>query len=306
MSPTSAQRAARVRAAAAAAGLALVASRAAAGESEADAIFHEAQTLFDGGHVFEACVKFERSMQLDPQLGRLLNVAFCHEAEGRAASAKEEYEAAAAMAASRDQKEREAFARARAAALAPKVARLRVEIDGAPTEVWVDARRVESWSAPVPVDPGAHTVTVVGPRGAHVATAQVAPAGETSVRVALDAPPGRASRWRRDLGVGLLGAGALGVAVGVSLGITAAVLRGEAGPHCVDAGCLDVIGATKTAQAKVAETWCAIGVAGGVSLAAAGVALLLTAPRASATTARVRVVPAIGAAFAGAAIGGSW
>jgi predicted TPR repeat methyltransferase len=53
----------------------------------AEAVFREAQRLVGEGKVDEACAKFTESQHLDPQLGTLLNLAMCHEKQGRSATA---------------------------------------------------------------------------------------------------------------------------------------------------------------------------------------------------------------------------
>src|SRR5271166_4812159 len=79
--------------------------------AQADAEFAEGKKLLDDGQTAAACARFARSQDLDPKLGRLLNLAFCHEQEGKTASAWNEYNAAAALAAQKEQPDRVDFAR---------------------------------------------------------------------------------------------------------------------------------------------------------------------------------------------------
>lgn len=287
----------------------------------ADAVFHDAQRLFDAGRLFEACAGFERSFALDPQLGRLLNVAFCHEAQGRTASASQEYEQAIAMAAARGQKEREAFAREHAAAVHMKLAFVRLDLGAAhPSEVWVDARPIprERWWYSIPVDPGAHAVVVTAAgKATRVVRVDVPATGEVRVPVELvDLPgarAGRAGSWRRPVGLVFAGAGALALGAGLGFGVAATVLRSDADPHCPQRIC-DPIGAISLGQARVMATLSTVGLLSGAVLAAGSAFLLLTAPASSparstpdgSDAARVRVAPAFGPSFAGASVGGSW
>jgi outer membrane protein assembly factor BamD (BamD/ComL family) len=49
----------------------------------ATSLFMEAKTLLDANRVAEACRKLEESERLNPVGGTLLNLAVCHEREGR-------------------------------------------------------------------------------------------------------------------------------------------------------------------------------------------------------------------------------
>ena len=55
--------------------------------AQADDEFNEGKRLMDAGDTAAACAKFAHSQELDPKLGRLLNLAFCHEQQGKTASA---------------------------------------------------------------------------------------------------------------------------------------------------------------------------------------------------------------------------
>lgn len=290
-------------------------------ETGADALFYEAQRLFDAGRLFEACARFERSFSLDPKLGRLLNVAFCHEAEGRNASAAQEYEQAIMMAAARGQKDREAFAREHAAAVHMKLAFVRLDLGAAhPTEVWVDARRIEParWWYSIPVDPGAHAVVVsAAGKATRVVRVDVPATGEVRVPVELaDLPAsdgGRAGSWRRPVGLVFAGAGAVALGAGIGFGVAASLLRSDADAHCPARRC-DPVGAISIGQARVLATLSTVGLLSGAVLAAGSAFLVLTAPGSSparteprgAGDARVTIAPAFGPAFAGASVAGSW
>jgi hypothetical protein len=65
-------------------------ARAAADPAAAAMLFEEAKALRDQGDWPAACAKFLASMKLDPAVGPLLNIARCHEREGRLASALED------------------------------------------------------------------------------------------------------------------------------------------------------------------------------------------------------------------------
>lgn len=134
-----------------------------------------AQTLFDDGRVLmdkglyaEACPKFAESQRLDPGGGTLLNLAVCHELEGKTATAWSEFRDALAQAVRDGRKDREVLANEHIASLAPKLVRLTVVVpDGVAVrepEITLDRSRLPrpAWGTAIPVDPGEHKVTVSG------------------------------------------------------------------------------------------------------------------------------------------------
>jgi hypothetical protein len=136
-------------------------------QSRADALFREGQELLAAGQVATACAKLEESERLDPALGRLLNLAYCHQQLGRTATAYNEFNEAAALATQKGD-ERQGFARAQASALAPKLSFVRLDLGRAAevSEVRVDGERLgrQEWVLPFPIDPGPHTLSFGAPR----------------------------------------------------------------------------------------------------------------------------------------------
>lgn len=165
----------------------------------AEALYRQARDLMAKGKLDEACPKFAESQRLDPATGTLLNLASCHERQGKLATAWLEY-SDAMVAARRDAREdRVEFARERVTELEPKLSRLTIllaadadtegltlELDGANV-----GRAVVG--APFPVDPGEHRVRASAPgKTAQVFTVQVgAVADQQSLTVGklADAPP---------------------------------------------------------------------------------------------------------------------
>jgi hypothetical protein len=135
-----------------------------------------ARTLFDEGRDLmaarkpsEACPKFAASMRLDPKGGTLLNLAVCHEAEGKTATAWLEFKEALVWARRDARPEREKLAEGRIAALEPKLSRLVVALaagaDAPGLEVRLDGAVVDraALGTAVPVDPGEHVVVASAP-----------------------------------------------------------------------------------------------------------------------------------------------
>jgi hypothetical protein len=135
--------------------------------ARADALFNEGQQLLSANQIPAACAKLEESQRQDPKLGRLLNVAYCHERQGRIATAWAEYNQAAAVALQGRQTERETFARGRASELAAKLSFIRLDMQqGAEIgTILVDGRPVprDQWSIPFPIDPGSHNLSFEAP-----------------------------------------------------------------------------------------------------------------------------------------------
>jgi hypothetical protein len=140
-----------------------------ADKSIATQLFKEGRALLDQGHVAQACRKLEESQRIEPGGGTLLNVALCHEREGRTATAWAEFTEAIGIAKRDDRPQRVEFARAHLALLEPELSRLSIQVPGAADQPDLEIKRDGSilgraaWGSPIPVDPGDHLVEVVAP-----------------------------------------------------------------------------------------------------------------------------------------------
>ena len=240
----------------------------------AETLFREGRALLEAGKPNQACPKLADSYRLDPRLGTLMNVAACHEMEGRVATAWAEFLEAARRARARataDATKLEATARSRATALEPKLHRVEIFVDGATSDLALSLDGKElppsAWSTPFPADPGHHELEVRRGDGPPMRQSFDLPTGpgKTSVRVAAEAKPApaqaavpvtpptpasaplpqlespspAANRSRLTSPVFLAAAGASLVAsgLGTAFGLRAIAAKGDRDRECTPGGC---------------------------------------------------------------------
>jgi hypothetical protein len=292
------------------------------------ALFEQGRRLVGEGKLEEACPKFQESVRLVPKVSTLLNLADCYEQSGRLASAWARYMEAAAMAKDAGQRDREAFARERSDALKDRVPKLTIDVTDAPHAGLVVKRdgveaRAAMLGAPLPVDPGAHTIEASAP-GKHPWSATVDVAVSESKTVAVPAledeaplapaappappsvpeaaPPSGGMSPMRTAGLVAGAAGVGGLGLGAVFGGLAIAKKGDAdssgcqGDRCTAAGA-----AARNDARSYADVSTIAFVAGGVLLAG-GVAAWLLAPRSDAVT----VVPSAGPTGAGFILRGAF
>ncbi|HZU85806.1 MAG TPA: hypothetical protein VE987_22930 [Polyangiaceae bacterium] len=285
-----------------------------ASEAAAEGRFREASQAFDEGRVDEACAGFAESMRLFATLGTLLNLALCHERQGKSASAWLEFTHAAAWAGDTAQHDRGQFARLHATRLERALSRVqlqlppdpavRIEVDGEPI---AGPRRL----LPVFLDPGEHRIGASAPgRVPYESTVAVpvepAPEGVVLRIPALHEAPAaaalpahreattRPSTRGRTLGLLLGGAGAVAVGVGAYFAVDGASRLGACSTGC-DPG-----------PARGSEIASLVFVASGAAALASGAWMVLSAPPATATAEPLRVSPQLAAGGAGVRVGGVW
>jgi tetratricopeptide (TPR) repeat protein len=285
----------------------------------ATALFKEGRSLMDAGNYPEACRKFEESQRLDPGGGTLLNVALCHEKEGKTASAWAEFTQALSLARRDNRADRAELARQHVAALEPALARLTVRVPNT-SDLPGRARRRggagrgrPAWGTAMPVDPGEHLVEASAPgRKPWAARVTISPSGVS----ALDVPPldpapapasyesqapedpGRPGRRLAGYLTGGVGVAALGVGVGFAL--RANGLRNDSDELCE--GFCSQRGVDLNEQAQTSADVATVALAAGAAATAAGLYLVLT----SGPKARVRAGTSAGPGFRGVVLGGEF
>jgi hypothetical protein len=135
----------------------------------ADALYRQARDLMAAGNYAEACPKLAESQRLDPATGTLLNLAACHEKQGRLATAWIEYSDAMVAARRDGRDDRVDFARSRVAELEPRLSRLTLLLEPGADEpelvIEIDGASVGRaiLGAATPVDPGKHRIVASAP-----------------------------------------------------------------------------------------------------------------------------------------------
>ncbi len=302
--------------------------------SRADALFNEGQQLLSAGQLVAACAKLEESQRVDPKLGRLLNVAYCHERVGRIATAWSEYNQAAAVAMQSKQTEREAFAHGRAAELAAKLSFVRLDVPAGSelAQVTVDGRAVarEQWTVPFPIDPGSHTLTfdapgrqtqtetvkvgdaetvrvVVAPFELAAPTPAPSPSPPAPAPVATPATPPEAPsvhEGSRVPGWIVGGVGVVGLGVGAAFAIDSLSIKQQADKECPAKQCT-AHGTSLVSDATTAANIATAGLVVGVVGVAVG-GWLIFHPLHFSSGSSARLAPYVASDRAGVALEGAW
>ena len=244
-------------------GLLVFAPLARADIKDAEELFRQGKAEMAKGNYERACPMFAESYKQDPGTGTLLNLALCHEAIGRIATAWGEWRAVEqqARAANPPREERVKQAREHADKLEPRLSRIKIlvppdaRVEGLSVKVDGEPKGEPLWSG-VPVDPGTRKVEASAPgKKPAIVTVKVDDEGVTipvTVPKLEDAPatappsgaasaPGTdlekveeyaANRARRTAGFVIGGVGLATRAVGGVFGILAIVRDNEAKETC--------------------------------------------------------------------------
>jgi tetratricopeptide (TPR) repeat protein len=137
----------------------------------AQALFKSARQLVDKGNYAEGCPQFEASLALYPSASTMLNVAQCHEHDGKLASAWEAYNQALTLNHETKGEERrkglESLAKKGIAALEPRLPKLLITIKDAPRGLKVQRDGKDfpaaALSTALPADPGPHKIDASAP-----------------------------------------------------------------------------------------------------------------------------------------------
>jgi hypothetical protein len=221
--------------------------------AQAESLFAEAKKLMEAGHYAQACPLLAESQRVDPGGGTLLNLADCHEKEGRIATAWAEFNAAMAVANKDGRADRVTFAQERIVALEPRLPRLTISVvpnaAASGYEIVLDdvKRGSVTWGHGSPIDPGHHLVRATAPskrawerafdiRDRQTLVVEVPDLEDASNYTAAssspDAKTSAASSGARTWAFVAGGAGIAAIAVGGFLGLEAKKLRSESDEQC--------------------------------------------------------------------------
>jgi len=311
----------------------------------AEALFQDGRKLMDAEQFPEACGKLAESQRLDPSGGTLLNLAICHEQEGKTASAWVELIEAASMSDAAGKPERAEFARKRAATLEAQLSRLALEV-AAPAPGLVLRLNGKELSAAaaagtgMPVDPGEHTVEATAPGKKPWSERLRIDAGPSTKRVAIPAledapkappppPPPKAVAPKgpvatpetpeggtvslRTLGFVAGGVGLVGIGVGAVFGAMTLSRAGDVDEGCQQGGCSQAE-VDLNDEAYTSATISTVAFGAGLAFLGAGAALvLLSGPsqrgkgdRSRKTASTLWVAPQVGGTGAQVTLGGRW
>ena len=275
----------------------------------AEASFREGRRLLAAGKVKEACARFEMSMKLDPALGTLLNLADCHEREGRMATAWAEFKELQDRASSSGRTKFAKEAQRRAQSVESKLTRLVIKVARPTPDGLLVERNGGDVTAVVgiaaPVDPGTHeiiasapgyrafktTVTASGPgetveveipaleKEATRATA-VDRVKEKPKQAVLEPAPERkaapSSRGRRFAGLAIGGAGVAVIGTGFVFGALARNDWNESRARCDTNNVCDAEGSRLVDSSFSNATIATVLVPVGIAAVGAGVVVYLT------------------------------
>lgn len=301
-------------------------------EPLAETLFRDGKALMAEGHYAEACPKLAESERIDPALGALLALAFCHEKEGKTATAWAEFVTAQGRAEKANEVERERLAHSYVEALEARL--LRVTITVRPDMQSVQGFELRqngapltraTWGVAAPVDPGEQVVEATAPGRRPWMIRFVVHEGDPTHAIEVpslepNAPPlpalaapapdlARAPETHsgRTWGYAIGGLGIASVAVGAYFGVRAIGKNDDAKALCSPTNCTSAEGIARNSEARSSATISTIAIAGGLAAVGVGTFLVLRSrssnPRHEVT---LRVLPLAGPDGLGAGMRGAW
>jgi hypothetical protein len=291
-------------------------SQAPSSDKQAQSLLNQGRKLMKAGQYPQACPKIAESQSLAPSPTTLLELALCHENEGKIATTQNEL-TTVVMQSTNPKDPSAKTARVHADALLPKLPRLTIKVpagsESKGVQITLDGLPVasSSWGLSNPIDPGTHqivattkgsppwstkvnvtspgeqlTVDVPGPRAVDQAPPPPEPSPEKTAKVetpfGADTSPAKEEEEepthasRPALGYVLFGAGVVGTGVGTYFGLRAISLRKDSDQNCVS-GCT-VEGVDLNNRAKTAAWISDFGIGIGLIGVVIGGYMLLKTP----------------------------
>ncbi len=309
----------------------------------AESLFRDGRALMDQGRIPEACRKLEESQKLDPALGTLLNMAVCHEKEGKIATAWAEFNEAMVQARREGRQDRYDLAAQHVQGIEPNLPRLTIQVPPNSRLPGLEILRNDTplgsgaWNTALPVDPGDVKIEARAPKYKPWSTTIPIAFKETkAVEVPVlelapeppKPPPGiappptstappRPREWwngNRVAGVTVGGIGLAAMAVGGVFGYNALNKNSQAKDYCSGTTCSDQRGVDLSDDARSSARIADITVGAGALAVAVGAILIFTggsdeaAPGADSSARRrgLDVSLTVAPSAAGAGVRGTW
>lgn len=259
----------------------------------AETLFFTARGLMEAKRYEQACQKFAESYRLDPAAGTLLNLAVCHEQQGKLASAWGEFKKALSDAKKAGREDREKLATEHLEVIEPELSYVTIHV---PAKIRVPGLEIlrngaaleqGGWEAELPIDSGKIEITARAPgykpriktatieRKQHLEIT-VDALEKAPIPVVVVAEPG----WsvQRKVGLGLIGVGVVGLGVGGYFGFRTLKEKSESDTACPvfdDERRCSIAGAEKMDAAQ-RDAWISnIGLAVGLGSVAVGTYLFI-------------------------------
>ncbi len=276
---------------------------------EAQVLLRDGKRLMAANQLTLACPKLSQSQNLAPSPSTLVQLAICHEKEGKNATALQEFKTVQQQTSGKDPSA--VTARQHIASLQGRVGRYTVKVPNLPETrgwtIYIDGMPLEpsAWNVPQAIDPGTHRISVSGKeepwsktfavgKGADQkvvevparpeSVAEAAKAAKNEARLedptAADKPPpvedtseAKPSSGPPVAGYVLGGLGLVAIGVGSYFGVHAISQRKDSDRQCVN-GCTQA-GVDLNRDAKTSAWVSNFSIGGGVLLAGLGAYLLL-------------------------------
>lgn len=268
----------------------------------ADQLFEQGRKLMSEGKIDEACAAFTESQRLDPGGGTLLNLASCHDAQGKSVTAAAEIEEVIRLAREAKRTDAVKVAEQRLSEVSARRSFLTIVVSRTAREksdlvIKLDDSVVDAarYDTPIAVDAG-HHVVIADARGEtrlvlSVDVARAADRRSIDVRfpesaqppapptaVEPPAPPPAESSPSRAPAFIAFGIGAAGLATGVIAGVVAGGAWSDAKNLCPARECRSADGVDAYGRAKTLAVISDIGFGTAVAGTGVGIFLLLRRP----------------------------
>lgn len=285
----------------------------------AEKLFEEGRTAMATKDYVTACARFESSHKLSPGGGVLANLGDCEERRGRLIAARDAFKSAAELFTKADKKQ---YALERASSIERTIPRFTVDVSEPKPEgleVLLDGKPLTARSE-TQLDPGTYAVVLRAPKHRDKTYSVTLAAGEkrtlTTERLEADAPlvapapekpqvvvsDSSGMPWRTT-GFILAGVGAVGLGVGAVTGLMAIGSAGTVRDSCnrttTPAVCTSQEGLDAMSSGSTQSTLSTVGFVAGGTLLAAGIVMIVVAPKGDKKTA---IAPMMGPGAGGVTV----